>query len=105
MDAITVTLPVLPLHERMLATCYLRETYYLVRGSRCGEETRCLNATASAVARGRESVSLTVTTLGLAPLARTCRAAIADTYPDQPAVPVLRAIAEACEAALARRAA
>lgn len=104
MDTLTVALPVLePLHERMLAGCFIRETYYLVRGARYGEETRCLNEAATAVARGREYVSLTVTTLGLAPLAGACRAAIADTYCDNQAIPALRAIAEACEAALAAR--
>ena len=99
MDTLTVTLPVLHLHEGMLASSFLREVPYLVRG--VGDETRCLNEAATAVARGRGSVSLTVTTLGLTPLARTCRVAIADTYRDNPAAPVLRAIAEACEAALA----
>ncbi len=106
MDTLTVALPVLePLHERMLAGCFIRETYYLVRGARWGEETRCLNEAARAVERGREYVSLTVTTLGLASLAGACRAAITETYRDNEAVPVLRAIAEACELALARRAA
>ena len=105
MDTLTVTLPVLELHEGMLASAFLREVPYLVRGCDRLDSIGCLREAAAAVARGRESVSLTVTTLGLAPLADACRSALAVTYPDQPAVPVLRAIAEACEAALARRAA
>lgn len=98
MDTLTVNLPVLELHQGMLASGFLREVPYLVAmpdyDSAC-----CLREAASAVARGRESVSLTVTTLGARGLARTCRAAIGDTYPDNPAIPVLAAVAEACEAA------
>lgn len=99
MDTLTVALPVLELHQGMLASGFLREVPYLINVNGHVDSASCLREAASAVARGRGSVSLTVTTIGARALARTCRAAIGDTYPDNPAIPVLAAIADACEAA------
>jgi hypothetical protein len=103
MDTLAVTLPVLGLHDSMLAGCFLREAPYLVRmGSY--DAVRCLREAASAVERGREAVSLTTTSAALAPLHFSCVQLAGSTYRSNPAIPVLRAIAEACEIELGKAA-
>lgn len=104
MDTLTVALPVLEERDAHVATRYIEGSPYLVYHVGV-EACRCLGEAARAVERGRETVSLTVTTLGLPSLSSACQALCGETYSDHPAVPILRAIAEACEAALARRAA
>ena len=99
MDTLTVSIPVPPLHTGMPVADYLREAPSLV-SPWYRLAARCLGEAAEAVRRGHDSVTLTVTSGDLGTLADACRQLIgqAQTYP--PAAPVLRAIADACEAAL-----
>lgn len=97
-DTLTVNLPVLPMHQSMLVACYLREAPYLV-AMPDRDAVRCLTEAASAVARGREFVSLTTTRQALGPLASACRELAEKTYAENAARPVLLGIATAAEVA------
>jgi len=85
----------------MLAAGYLREAPYTTSD---WDAVRCLREAATAVARGRESVTLTTTRGALGPLAKACQQLAGATYPDNPARPVLLEIATAALVAAAKAA-